>query len=585
MAAAASIYSRSLLQGHGGVSSITAGGPLRPTAALHAARLVQRPLGRTQSAPLPLGHPALLQNCANGTTAAPGKTVNSSVNTTSSLVKQQIRNAVLTRASSKSQMVENVEEETEAAVAAEEMMNDVASNVKQNDGGSNEDANIANEDISDQVIDLTAKKHSSMGVQSGSSPPFRLTSANSTSNIHQGNINATNTHPLTTYPLIDPAIAALYQRSATAGYFPTSSTTNNFRSSFIPAPSVMSNLLLQTVHNNHHHHGHPGRPLSRTLSSPQVMLSHSSTNNSPTTGATSPDLNTYQHPLAQQLNSTTQPTGTLRFTTALVYDSLMQKHQCSCTDTFQHPEHGGRLQSVWARLTETGLAARCEVTTFCPKWQLGLTWSLSFLQRIRSRKATLEEIQTCHSEAYTLLFGSSPHNRHKIDPAKLGKTNQMLPLKMFDIFYFCIADLPIKSFVMLPCGGIGVDSDTTWNELHTASAARMAAGCVTELATRIALKEVKVCDNSIVPLCLTLNFISEWICSSSPTRKSCRTSASNGFLLLQFPCDCRKTSATKIECQANTNCRLGCTPWKRSPANVLWWSRCTLHFPSSTRWG
>ena len=45
---------------------------------------------------------------------------------------------------------------------------------------------------------------------------------------------------------------------------------------------------------------------------------------------------------------------------------------------------------------------------------------------------------------------------------------------------------------MLPCGGIGVDSDTTWNELHTAGAARMAAGCVTELATRVALKEVKV---------------------------------------------------------------------------------------------
>lgn len=42
-------------------------------------------------------------------------------------------------------------------------------------------------------------------------------------------------------------------------------------------------------------------------------------------------------------------------------------------------------------------------------------------QRLRSRKATLDEIQTCHSEAYTLLFGSSLHNRHKIDPNKLGK--------------------------------------------------------------------------------------------------------------------------------------------------------------------
>lgn len=43
-----------------------------------------------------------------------------------------------------------------------------------------------------------------------------------------------------------------------------------------------------------------------------------------------------------------------------------------------------------------------------------------FQKRVRSRKATLDEIQICHSEAYTLLFGSSLHNRHKIDPAKLG---------------------------------------------------------------------------------------------------------------------------------------------------------------------
>ncbi|CAN8021501.1 unnamed protein product [Ixodes persulcatus] len=53
------------------------------------------------------------------------------------------------------------------------------------------------------------------------------------------------------------------------------------------------------------------------------------------------------------------------------------------------------------------------------------------------------------------------------------------------------AELPIKSFVMLPCGGIGVDSDTTWNELHTASAARMATGCVIELSFKVATGEAK----------------------------------------------------------------------------------------------
>ncbi|KAL3250108.1 hypothetical protein MRX96_055709 [Rhipicephalus microplus] len=129
----------------------------------------------------------------------------------------------------------------------------------------------------------------------------------------------------------------------------------------------------------------------------------------------------------------------------------MLKHQCICGDYSSHPEHGGRLQSIWARLQETGLVARCE--------------------RIRSRKATLEEIQSCHDEGYAFMFGTNPLNRQKLEMSKL--------------------ELPIKSFVMLPCGGIGVDSDTTWNELHTASAARMAAGCVVDLALKVAMGEAK----------------------------------------------------------------------------------------------
>jgi len=77
-----------------------------------------------------------------------------------------------------------------------------------------------------------------------------------------------------------------------------------------------------------------------------------------------------------------------RPTTGLAYDPLMLKHACVCGETVRgHPEHGGRLQSVWARLSETGLLQRCD--------------------RVRSRKATLDEIQTCHSEAHALLFGKA----------------------------------------------------------------------------------------------------------------------------------------------------------------------------------
>ena len=42
-----------------------------------------------------------------------------------------------------------------------------------------------------------------------------------------------------------------------------------------------------------------------------------------------------------------------------------------------------------------------------------------FRQRIRGRKATLDEIQTVHSEYHTLLYGTSPLNRQKLDSKKL----------------------------------------------------------------------------------------------------------------------------------------------------------------------
>ncbi|KAJ3592582.1 hypothetical protein NHX12_007709, partial [Muraenolepis orangiensis] len=45
----------------------------------------------------------------------------------------------------------------------------------------------------------------------------------------------------------------------------------------------------------------------------------------------------------------------------LVYDSLMQKHQCICGNSTSHPEHAGRIQSIWSRLQERGLRAHCEV--------------------------------------------------------------------------------------------------------------------------------------------------------------------------------------------------------------------------------
>ncbi|XP_027679020.1 histone deacetylase 4 isoform X1 [Chelonia mydas] len=150
--------------------------------------------------------------------------------------------------------------------------------------------------------------------------------------------------------------------------------------------------------------------------------------------------------------SVQEPPTKPRFTTGLVYDTLMLKHQCTCGNTNSHPEHAGRIQSIWSRLQETGLRGKCEC--------------------IRGRKATLEELQTVHSEAHTLLYGTNPLNRQKLDSKKLlGSITSM--------------------FVRLPCGGVGVDSDTIWNEVHSSGAARLAVGCLIELVFKVATGELK----------------------------------------------------------------------------------------------
>ncbi|XP_052462676.1 histone deacetylase 4 isoform X2 [Carassius gibelio] len=141
-----------------------------------------------------------------------------------------------------------------------------------------------------------------------------------------------------------------------------------------------------------------------------------------------------------------EPPAKPRFTTGLVYDSLMQKHQCMCGNSNIHPEHAGRIQSIWSRLQETGLRGQCEC--------------------IRGRKATLEELQTVHSEAHVLLYGTNPL-RQKLD-------SSVTPM-----------------FVRLPCGGFGVDSDTIWNEVHSSSAARLAVGSVVDLVFKVASGELR----------------------------------------------------------------------------------------------
>ena len=156
-------------------------------------------------------------------------------------------------------------------------------------------------------------------------------------------------------------------------------------------------------------------------------------------------------PGVQNSSSAISPEVKFRFTTGIAYDPQMLKHQCVCGNNGAHPEHPGRLQSISSRLHATGLFNLCE--------------------KVPCRKATIEELQTCHSGPYTLLYGTSSLNRQKLD------------VKIFE-------NLPSR-FCVLPCGGFGVDSDTVWNDQHTPCVARMATGCVIELACQVAMGNLK----------------------------------------------------------------------------------------------
>lgn len=62
----------------------------------------------------------------------------------------------------------------------------------------------------------------------------------------------------------------------------------------------------------------------------------------------------------------------------------------------------------------------------------------------------MEELQTCHSEAYTLMYGTSPE---KFSP------------KLFEVLS--------PRFCKLACTGIGVDADTVWNNDWTPTSTRI----------------------------------------------------------------------------------------------------------------
>lgn len=118
----------------------------------------------------------------------------------------------------------------------------------------------------------------------------------------------------------------------------------------------------------------PPKPLERAQSSPSVSVRQSSTEgtSSPPTYSTGgfsfsclqiAENVVLQFHFVLEFRECCLLMNLLLGVVGFAFDSLMLKHQCQCGDNSLHPEHPGRLQSIYARLQESGLLAQCEVSS------------------------------------------------------------------------------------------------------------------------------------------------------------------------------------------------------------------------------
>nr|CAB3252143.1 histone deacetylase 9 [Phallusia mammillata] len=174
----------------------------------------------------------------------------------------------------------------------------------------------------------------------------------------------------------------------------------------------------------------------------------------PTVAAHRPLMRTQSSPASSFLKKL-EVKKDYRFTTGIAYSAVMLKHGCACGD--DHIENSGRLEAIWKRLKKCGILSE-KVLNHEGQCEL-----------IDARKATTDELQLVHTQEHTLRYGTTSLARKELDLA--------------------------SKFIVLPCGGVGVDNgidiDTVWNELATINAARMAVGCTVDLAILVAENKLK----------------------------------------------------------------------------------------------
>jgi hypothetical protein len=134
-----------------------------------------------------------------------------------------------------------------------------------------------------------------------------------------------------------------------------------------------------------------------------------------------------------------------RYTTGIVYDARMIKHECTCKNSNNHIETPDRLKAIYQRLKRKNLLDDCEV--------------------IKANKlASLDDIALCHNELYTTIFGTNLEERAKLRP------------EYFQHY--------LGSICLGECNGYALvsDQDNSWNEEYTPVACRAAIAGTYDLA-------------------------------------------------------------------------------------------------------
>uniref|UniRef100_A0A8C2Z7T1 Histone deacetylase n=1 Tax=Cyclopterus lumpus TaxID=8103 RepID=A0A8C2Z7T1_CYCLU len=102
-------------------------------------------------------------------------------------------------------------------------------------------------------------------------------------------------------------------------------------------------------------------------------------------------------------------------------------------------------------------------------------------------ESPLSLLSPSHQALQQLGVFQSPLPHRPLGRAQSSPAATVNPIKHL----FTTGPISQKMYAVLPCGGIGVDSDTVWNEMHSSAAVRMAVGSVIELAFRVAAGELK----------------------------------------------------------------------------------------------